>query len=542
MVLHKFTAATVLLALSSTSANSEIDLVEFADELTSTLYGEGNDCTSSLGVSMAFSLVYPTSTGDSEAQMQQVLRYPPGNDNKNVLLWDDSAKAVDTAYDGVCQNQNEDECFLADPTVEIANSVWVDGNLTLNADYETLVGEYLQRTDFSAETAGDQVNAWIEANTNGLIDSVVPVGPLEYLLLAINSIYLKASWMNQFNEDFTSEDVFYNSPKRVSTETTSHFMHQVDNFPYSHDALPGYQMIQMPFAGGPEDSDGLSMIFVLPKSETDAVSTSKGVLQALPQLRRTQVALALPKYKFESTYSDTLMTSLKNMGMVAPFAGGLCISPATECDDFVDLVIQKTVIDVNEKGVEAAAVTLVAIAMSMPPPQAVPFVADHAFDFYIYDSSQDLILFEGRVASPKIPEGSTAILQAAHADENFWMDTFGMEMLPIETASGTVIFKYFWPNSICLRFDLSHSNPRMPPRIDSATTSEPFDPITVSDQITTDGPVIDTDADEEEEESVADSNENTETQVHESNPSSATVAPVAQMAALVGMVSLLLGL
>ena len=173
------------------------------------------------------------------------------------------------------------------------------------------------------------------------------------------------------------------------------------------------------------------MVFVLPGLDALDPVASDQVVAALPQLDTTRVAIALPKYKFESEYSSSLMNSLMAVGLVAPFQGGLCVRQGS-CGAFVDFVIQKTVIDVNEEGVEAAAVTAIGVGESAPPPDAPKlFLADHAFQFFIYDELTDTVLFEGRVGDPTPPESSTAPLQSQHADSDFWSKNFGVE--PLET-------------------------------------------------------------------------------------------------------------
>lgn len=271
-------------------------------------------------------------------------------------------------------------------------------------------------------------------------------GPLPsgWILVAINSIYLKASWSNQFREDQTNADAFYSSPSRTTaTVDTAHFMNQVDYFPYSHDILPGFQLVLLPLAGGAE-SNGLSMVLALPLNSvsdddttTVAMASSVDVLTAIPNLVRTQVALAVPKFRFESEYEDDLKAALQAMGMTAPFEEEpdvFCVADG-RCDAFIDAIIQKTFIDMNEKGVEAAAVTAIGMSLtSLPPPGAVLFQGDHPFQFFLYDEAEDVVIFEGRIGAPDIPEGSVAPLDASHDDDDFWSANFGKEVTsPPET-------------------------------------------------------------------------------------------------------------
>ena len=97
----------------------------------------------------------------------------------------------------------------------------------------------------------------------------------------------------------------------------------------------------------------------------------------------------------------------------------------------------------NEDGVEAAAVTVIVLVPSSAsvgpeePPEVVLFLADHPFQFFIIyetNNDEDLVLFEGRVGDPGIPEGSSAPLTATHSEATFWKDLFFVEATLPQTA------------------------------------------------------------------------------------------------------------
>ena len=403
----------------------------FADALTTNLYEKDNECTSALGVSMAFSLIYPGSTGVSTEQIRDVMGYPSGTQMQ--LIWKNVSSRLDSTYEGQCQMFFGGECNEQAPTLKVANSVWLDDERTLAADYEVVVGEFVHQIDFEAANSPVIVNDWVENQTNGLIDSIVPGDrPLypPYILIAINSIYLKASWLDPFNEQKTSDDFFYSMPNRQTKVSNAHFMHQVyDYLHYSHEALPGYQVAQIPFA-----ASTMSMIFVLPNSDgVELTASSEQVLTALEKLETTRVALSLPKFKFESKYEDALKKALQTIGVVAPFTGDLC-GLYGYCGPYIDKVIQKTVIDVNEKGVEAAAVTAIMVLESAGPSEdPTLMVLDHPFQFFIYDKEENLVLFEGRLGAPDVPEGSVASLQSMHSEDDFWSKNFYVNPVDVVT-------------------------------------------------------------------------------------------------------------
>ncbi len=406
---------------------------QFADNLTSLIYTNENDFSSALGVSMAFSIIWPGCTGDAIDEVRQTLGYPDDGSNLR-LVWEEATQSMLAGANGECSYDFGDGCESYNPLLQVANSVWSDDGDVFNSTYQTVVGDYAMQTDFEAEDSPLVVNEWVKNSTNGLIDSIVSEGqPLfpPLVLIAINSIYLKASWMDQFEKSLTNLDTFYDSPSRTTENARVHFMHQVKYFAYSHEALSGYQVIDLPLANAP-----LSVVFVLPMTDGANAVTSTDLVSVLDTLPSTRVALSLPKFKFESTYDDGLKKALMQLGIVSPFtagSGALCgifEEASYDCANLIiDKIIQKTVIDVNEEGVEAAAVTAVMVGLtSAPIDDPILMVLDHPFQFFIYNRDEQLMLFEGRLGLPEKleTESEVPLLDAVHSDSGFWSNTFGV--------------------------------------------------------------------------------------------------------------------
>jgi len=177
------------------------------------------------------------------------------------------------------------------------------------------------------------------------------------------------------------------------------------------------------------------MILVLSIRADDVGSVlSSELLPALNGLRSTRVALSIPKFKFESTYDDSLKAAIIQTGIIAPFSGGSLCGLFEEDDGceslFVGKVIQKTLIDVHEIGVEAAAVTAILIGRSAPLLEdPVSMMCDHPFQFFIYDKTEELVFFEGRLGAPEIPETEPTVplLDSVHSESHFWSEAFNVD-------------------------------------------------------------------------------------------------------------------
>jgi serpin B len=101
---------------------------------------------------------------------------------------------------------------------------------------------------------------------------------------------------------------------------------------------------------------------------------------------------------FRSSIIDVLMS----LGLHLPF-------DPSKSELYVDDVIHKAVIEVNEEGSEAAAYSEYAEDLTgdeprPSPPKPVDFVADHPFAFFIIEEMTGTIVFSGHVLDPSKEE------------------------------------------------------------------------------------------------------------------------------------------
>ena len=119
-------------------------------------------------------------------------------------------------------------------------------------------------------------------------------------------------------------------------------------------------------------------------------------------MKETNISIHIPKFKYE--YKTLLNEHLTNMGLgiafgAADFSGMI----KEEIDLNISRVIHQTYIDVNEKGTEAAAVTVVEIKEnSAGPGEGAKFIVDRPFLYLIKEKSSGAIVFMGKVGNPKI--------------------------------------------------------------------------------------------------------------------------------------------
>ncbi|XP_052002581.1 leukocyte elastase inhibitor-like [Xyrauchen texanus] len=266
----------------------------------------------------------------------------------------------------------------------------------------------LEKVDFktNAKAARDNINKWVEKNTQGKIKNLLPEGTVDGMtkLVLVNAIYFKGTWMLKFKKEFTRELQF--KLNKAQTKAVQ-MMHQTDRFPLALIPEVNCQVLELPYIG-----ETLSMLIILPNKIEDDTTGLQKLEKAMTyeklmewtgpeRMSEQKVKIALPKFKMAETYD--MNSLLKAMGMVDAFdtqkvnLSGMCLNN----DLVVSKVIHKSFVEVNEAGTEAAAATAVVCMLGCALGSPLPtFIADHPFLFFIRHNPTKSILFYGRFCSP----------------------------------------------------------------------------------------------------------------------------------------------
>lgn len=281
---------------------------------------------------------------------------------------------------------------------EIANSLWISERANARKDFINECKKYYASevfpADFGSQETIDKVNKWCSDKTHGKIPSILD-GPNPNMVMALmNALYFKGTWKNAFQSD-----IFPGDFRTISgTVKSVDMMYQQSELPYAE--YDGFRMVELPYGNG-----AFSMKVILPKEKEDfAKAVKRFDAKTLDKLRgkatTNLVNVIMPKFTFE--YKADLNDILIALGMEDAFDGGKAdFSKMSHDDLFISFVKQKTFIDVNESGTEAAAVTVVAMDKNAPmdPPKTIDFTADRPFLFVIQENSTGAVLFIGQKVS-----------------------------------------------------------------------------------------------------------------------------------------------
>ncbi len=340
---------------------------------------------SPLSVSMALAMTLNGAAGQTYADMQ-----------KTLGLQGLSNGEIDKSYEDLIAQ------FAAlDPSVtfRIANSIWyrntfpvIDSFLTVNSTYFDAAVKPL---DFNAADAADVINQWVSGKTGGKIPSIISP-PIDHtaMLYLINALYFNGIWMYAFDPANTEPRPFHLLDSSVVNVPT---MAVGDTLNYYSDNL--FRVVELPYGKG-----DYSMLVLLPKPTFAAAEASlnqnevDGIINGLAP---RDVNVLLPKFKL--TYETSLIPILKKMGMGIAFGGGADFSRINASVPLeITEVLHKAYVDVNEKGTEAAAVTVVGIGLTAVEPVPINFTVDKPFIFLIKENHDNTIMFMGAVVNPTL--------------------------------------------------------------------------------------------------------------------------------------------
>lgn len=365
-----------------TEANSDFAITVFK-AVDQAAAAEENLFISPLSISIALSMTMNGANGETLSEMLTSLRL----DGKSLTDINESYKVLLEVL------PNLDEQVV----LKLANSIWYQNNYPvipafLDVNSMNFSSEVIP-TDFAADLEGAivEVNDWIETNTDGLIKDAISTLPGNVVMLLINAIYFKGSWQHEFDPELTYPTQF-DAPS--GSQTVEMMRHQEIELPYFENEM--IQAVDVAYG------DSIySMSIFLPKEGYNIddlmyVLRPESYQEWLSLLTPTTIELELPKFKIE--YGTKLKPVLKTLGMEEAFSFRADFSQLVEGGGVkIDEVIHKAFIEVDEKGTEAAAVTIVILAENAS--FSTNFRADHPFVFVIRDRKTNSILFTGKLMS-----------------------------------------------------------------------------------------------------------------------------------------------
>ncbi|MHC1721150.1 MAG: serpin family protein [Clostridiaceae bacterium] len=335
---------------------------------------------SPLSISTALSMVYEGSGSTTKEAMENALKY------KGMGI-----ETINSSYKNLLLHLNSADSKVS---LNIKNSIWIRQGEVIKEEFlntnKDVFNAYISQLDFSKSDAAATINNWIKEATNGKIDKMVnsPIDPYVIMYL-INAIYFKGDWTTRFDEKNTFETEFTN--ENGNKEKTM-MMNRRGEAEYG--SGEGYKAVKLPYG-----NKTIAMYCILPENGTTVDELIKTIdsskwKKITEGLSLTQdLVLQIPRFKLEYGKKE-LKDTLTALGMGECFTENADLSGIRD-NIFISSVLHKAVIEVNEKGTEAAAATVVEIKETMAGDQ-ITFIADRPFVFLISDTETGSVLFMGK--------------------------------------------------------------------------------------------------------------------------------------------------
>lgn len=357
-------------------------VTEFSVRLFQESREEGeNTLVSPLSVLCALAMTANGARGETMAQMETLFGMPISELNEYLYVYTQALPEGKTYQ------------------LNLANSLWIrdDGRIQVEEDFlrtnATWYDAGVYQAPFDNSTVKD-INAWVSENTDGMIDHVLDRVPEETVLYLINALCFEAQWKNIYYEHQVRDGVF----------TTEEGDARDVELMYSNE----YQYLEDDKAAGFMkfyDDEAYAFVALLPKEgvrlrDYIASLTGENLRTMLSNVQDTKVETAIPK--FQSEYTVEMKEILQTLGMTDAFdpeqADLSGIGETSTGLLYINQVLHKTYIAMDEQGTKAGAATVVATGEGAAPPTEVKTVyLDRPFLYLIVDREAGLPVFMGTV-------------------------------------------------------------------------------------------------------------------------------------------------
>jgi serine protease inhibitor len=272
-------------------------------------------------------------------------------------------------------------------------------NSILRAGFDSLGIDY-SIADLSDPQAAAKIDAWVSQVTNGAIPEILggPVSKASFV--ALNALHFKSRWKTPFDLVRTQPAAFTGADGKSGDVAMMRLGEAVHAFRRERHGERSFVAVDLPFA-----DERFSLVVV---TTTDKPAAAKEFAPVAPWLSGMGFEahtgdLALPR--FSASGRQDLIPALDALGLdKARHAAGALQGLAQGAT--LSQVVQRSMIDVDEEGAEAAAATAAVSTRVLGADDGIHMVVDKPFIYALRDKATGLILIAGYAGQP--PKAKTA--------------------------------------------------------------------------------------------------------------------------------------
>lgn len=354
---------------------------DFAFNLFRAIKGNKSELVSPLSITYALGMLNNGAVGATQQEINKVLGF--GN-------------ADTDAINNFCLKMLK-ECpnLDKDTKVLIANTIYLNKGYNLKKDFVKKAKKYYyaepETRYFGDGKTRDVINKWASDHTEGMIPEILTEDEFDPTMVSylLNAIYFKGVWSNRFSESRTIEELFNEKDKVM-------MMRMEKKLRYGDNDV--FQSLDLPYG-----NRAYRMTVLLPhrdKTIDDVLASLDGKKWAeiSNRMRTTLIDLKLPR--FETKSDIDLKKVMSNLGMPLAFTGQANFNEFCDDPTHIGLMKQVAKIKLDEKGTEAAAVTVIGMTKTTSavtrPEKPIEFYTDRNFVYVITEQSTGAIFFIGQ--------------------------------------------------------------------------------------------------------------------------------------------------
>jgi len=373
----------------STNASNEYSTIQknnFDFSLLTSIQSKKSDeniCISPISFKMALLLACNGADGETKKEILQSLN-----------LKDEPIENINTNFQNTLNNLNYSNEGV---TLNVINAIWANESIkddNIFNEYSSTIKKFnLSDINFLKFNEKDKsaqiINKWVSDNTKRKISGIISPDEIKDDLVTIitNAVYFNGKWNEAFEKENTKEKDFNIDNQTVKCQMMSKY------FETNYFENDKYQSIKIPY------KNSTSMYVFLPSKEMGILDFIKDLHMSdidkkIAEMSMREGSLELPKFKSEFKI-DIPFSGKNSFNKIASIKNGKIA---------IDKIVQKTFIDLNEEGTEAAAITAITMqttaAMPFDPPKPFSMIVDRPFFYFIMDDTNKEIIFMGIVNNP----------------------------------------------------------------------------------------------------------------------------------------------
>ncbi|XP_033029137.1 serine protease inhibitor 2.1-like [Lacerta agilis] len=362
---------------------------KFSKHITSR-QGARNIFFSPMSISMAFSLVGMGAKSNTQKQIYKGLGLNSIDTSKIHAGFQEFLKALTSSkHEG---------------TVNIGNGLYLAKGIKIATKYNKDLQSFYKSEIFAVNfkdnvVAEKQINDYVKDNTKGKIPEVVKGLDPNSMMVLVNYIYFKDEWQDPFDPENTEKKDFFVDER---TTVKVDMMQKNGYFRHVRDEQLSCWVLELPYKGG------AVAWFILP--DKGKLKKVEDGLQGktLSKWRKSfqtgkQFYLSIPKLSMATSYD--LKDLLSGLGISEVFTPKADLTGITGGGKLkIDRASHKALLDINEKGTEAAAAVFMSSGVGAAPgPPPIPLNFNRPFLFSIMASVDGPMLFMGKTVNPVQP-------------------------------------------------------------------------------------------------------------------------------------------